>query len=98
MTTGPISDSPVPRLALFVSLYTPSPSLSLSNLRLPQTFLPYTSCLFHSPTFRPQLLKLFKPCAAVVLYLQPNCHHPGWLQFSLLDPTLLRLTIRSQNS
>lgn len=51
MTTGPISDSPVSPMALFVSPYTPSHSLSLSNLRLLQSFLAYTSHLFYSPTF-----------------------------------------------
>lgn len=59
MTTGPISDSPVLPMALFVSPYTPSHSLSLSNLTLLQSFLAYTSYLFYSPTFCPQALKLF---------------------------------------
>lgn len=58
MTTGPISDSPVPPLAVFVSLYTPSHLLSRSNLRLQQTFLPHTSHLF---TFCPEHLQLLKP-------------------------------------
>ena len=69
MTIGPISDSPVPPLAVFVSLYTPSHLVSRSNLRLQQTFLPHTS---HLSIFCPEHLKLLKPYSVKTLYFQPN--------------------------